>query len=181
MKRQCWSICVGITCLLAGTAWAQVASGPAAGDKVAALRVFAATGPNEGKELDYAAERALKPTVYILVREWDRPVARFMKTLDTEIRQDSAEAAVVAAWLTGQRDATKEYLPRAQQSLKFEHTTLAVFLGDKDAPEGWNVSPDARVTVVVAAGGKVVESFGYRSINETDVPKVRAALRKAAG
>ena len=175
------AVCVSVVCLLTMAALAQAPSGPPAGEKIAPMRVFAATGPNEGKELDYSAQRGAKPTVYILVREFDRPVARFMKVLDTEIRQDSAEAAVVAAWLTDQRDVTKEYLPRAQQSLQLQHTALTVFLGDKDAPEGWSVNPEVRVTVVVAGSGKVVESFGYRSINDMDVPRVRAAVKKAAG
>jgi hypothetical protein len=36
------------------------------------------------------------------------------------------------------------------------------------------------VTAIVAGKGKVAASFGYRSINDTDVPEVRAALKKAA-
>lgn len=158
---------------------ADLVSGPAPGAALAPLQVYAATGPREGKELDYVAERGAKPTVFVLVREFDRPVARFLKALDTAVHEESAEAVVVAAWLTDQKDETKTYLPRVQQSLKMEHTALTVFLGDKNGPNDWDVSPDARVTVVVARDRKSAARIGFRSINETDVARVRADLKKA--
>jgi hypothetical protein len=166
--------------LLALPAWA-LPSGPAAGEKIAPLKVYAATGPQKEKELDYAAERKEQPTVYVLIRDWDRPVARFLKTLDGAVKEDSARTEVVAVWLTDQQEQTKTYLPLAQQSLKMEVTSLSVFLGDKGGPDGWNVNPDARVTVVVADKGKAAASFGYNSINETDVREVRQAVKKVVG
>jgi hypothetical protein len=54
-----------------------------------------------------------------------------------------------------------------------------VFPGDKAGPKGWGVNPDSHLTVVLASGGKVVATFGYQSVNETDVPKVKEALAKA--
>lgn len=160
-------------------AWA-LPSGPPAGEKVPALRVFAATGPQKDKELDYAAERGDRVTVYVLISAWDRPVARFLKVLDGGIKGESATAEVVGTWLTDDKEPTKTYLPRAQQSLQMENTSLVVSLGDKTGPDGWNVNPNARVTVVVAAKGKVAQSFGYDSINETDVREVLQAVKKAA-
>ena len=44
---------------------------------------------------------------------------------------------------------------------------------------GWAVNADAHRTAVVANKGKVAATFGYRSINETDVRKVKEALAKA--
>ena len=39
------------------------------------LKVFDATGPLKDKEVDYAAERKGKPTVYVFIQadKWDRP------------------------------------------------------------------------------------------------------------
>ena len=164
--------------LLCVTAHAQVVSGPEPGKKLAPLKVFAATGPQEGKELDSVAERGDKPTIYVLIREFDRPVGRFLKFLDNAVREESAQSHVVAAWLTDEKEETKTYLPRVQQSIKLGATSFAVSLSDKSGPNDWDMSPDARVTVVVARGGTSRARFGFRSINETDVPPVREALKK---
>ena len=67
-----------------------------------------------------------------------------------------------------------------QQSVQYEATALTVS-GAKEGPKGWNVNGDAHVTAVVASKGKVAAAFGYRSVNETDVPALRAALKKAGG
>jgi hypothetical protein len=86
---------------------------------------------------------------------------------------------VVAVWLTEHVDKTKEYLPLAQQSLQLQTTALVCFTGEKTGPKEWNVNADAHLMAVVANRGKVVVSFAYRSLNETNVPEVREALQKA--
>jgi hypothetical protein len=152
---------------LAACVHADPPSGPAAGKKLAPLRVFAATGPQE------------RLTVFVFIREWDRPVARFLKTLDSAVREESAQGTVVATWLTDEVEKTKSYLPLAQQSLKLEATPLTVFPGDRNGPNDWDLNPGARVTVVVSRGATARASLGFGSINETDVPAVREAIRKA--
>jgi hypothetical protein len=181
--RRCSWLCVAIGFLVAAPAAADegVQSGPGVGKKVPALKVFAVTGEQENKELDYAAERKNRPTVYVFIQadKWSRPTARFLKTLEKQVKKDSEDVYVVAVWLTDKPDETKQYLPRAQQSLQFEATALTFFKGEKAGPKGWHVNGDAHVTTVVANQGKVVASFGYLSHNETDAAKVRAALKKA--
>jgi hypothetical protein len=178
--RRILTLAVLPTLLLAAAALAQVPSGPSTGEKIEPLRVFDATGPNKDKELDYAAERKDRPTVYVFIREWDRPVARFLKVLDGALNSEGGDAATVAVWLTDDKAGTKEYLPRAQQSLQMQKTAFTVFLGDRLGPDGWSINPNAFVTVVVAAKGKTAASFGYNSINDTDVRRVHQELKKAA-
>jgi hypothetical protein len=159
----------------------DVASGPEAGKKVPVLKVFDATGSHANQELDYAAERADRPTVYVFVRadQWDRPMARFLRELDKAVARESVQTYMVAVWLTDDADKTKQYLPVAQRSLTLEHTALTCFTGDKAGPEGWGLSTEARLTAVVARRGRVMKAFGYQSVNETDVPAVQEAVRKA--
>ena len=85
----------------------DVDSGPESGKKVPALKVFDATGPKQDKEVDYAAERKDKATVYVFVQadKWDRPMARFMRKLDETLLKESEEVYIVAVWRTD--DATK--------------------------------------------------------------------------
>jgi hypothetical protein len=168
--------------LAASTSWAQdVTSGPEKGAVVPALPVFDATGPQKGKDVDYATERTDKPTVYVFIQadKWDRPMARFLKGLDGAVQKDGDNASVVGVWLTDDPTKTKEYLPVAQQSLQFQATTLTCFTGEKAGPKAWTMNADAAATVVVANRRKVAATFGYRSINETDVPAVQDALKQA--
>src|SRR5262249_41280613 len=131
----------GVATLFLGFAAAaqDVVAGPEKGKAVPVLKVFDVTGPKKDKELDYAAERKARPTVYVFVRadKWDRPMARFLRELDKAVIKEGGDSAVVAVWLTDDADKTKEYLPRAQQSLQFEATALTCYTASKDGPAGW--------------------------------------------
>jgi hypothetical protein len=181
MSSVRWVVLAGAM-LWTGSAWGQdVVSGPEKDQKVPALKVFDATGPHQGKEVDYMTERKGKPTVYLFIQadKWDRPMAKFLRELENAIQKEAGDSFVVAVWLTDNVDKTKDYLPLAQQSLKFHLTALACFPGEKAGPKGWNVNADAHLTAVVANQGKVAATFGYQSINETNVPEVYKALQKA--
>jgi hypothetical protein len=160
---------------------ADITSGPEAGAKVPALPVAAVAGPVEGKEIDYTRERGGKPTVYLFVSaaNWDRPMARYLRKLDGELGSLGQDSAAVAVWLSEKPDEAKDYLPRAQQSLQFQHTALTVFTGEGMEPKDWGINSLAHLTAVVAKDGKVVARFAYQSVNDTDVPKVVEALKKA--
>jgi hypothetical protein len=159
----------------------DVESGPEKGAKVPALKVYDATGENREKSVDYAGLRKDKPTVYLFVAadKFDRPMNRFMKTLDGKVEKDFEDVYVVAVWLTDNEEKTKEFLPRVQTSVNYEKTALTAFKG-KDGPKGWNVNSDAHLTAVVAHKGKVTARFGYKSVNDTDVPAVLKELKKVA-
>src|SRR5262249_54790568 len=142
---------------------------------------FDATGSHKDKEVDYAAERKDRPTIYVFIQaeKWDRPMARFMRRLDDALQKKDEAWPVVAVWLTDNPDKTKEYLPVAQQSLRFQKTALTCFTGERIGPKDWNINGDAHVTVVVTTKEKVASTFGYRSINETDAPAVHNEYEKA--
>jgi hypothetical protein len=167
--------------LAASQARAQLNSGPKAGSQVSPLRVAVVTGDYAGDELDVTDRRGGMPTIYIFIQadKWARPVARFLRTLDDELRKDRTDVAVIATWLADDVEATKDYLPKAQQSLQLAQTSLAVFPGDKNGPPVWSIDPRAHLTAVVAGHSRVVASFGYRSLNETNVPEVLAKLPAA--
>ena len=82
---------------------------PRAGKRFPPSRFFDATGPKQDKEVDYAAERKDKATVYVFVQadKWDRPMARFMRKLDETLLKESEEVYIVAVWLTDDVDKTK--------------------------------------------------------------------------
>jgi len=169
--------------LFAVLAWeaaavAQTSSGPDAGAKLEPLKVKAITGSNAGEEIDFVKAREGKPTVYVFIQadKWDRPVARFLKVLDSDLGTDRQDVAIIATWLTDDVEKTSEYLPRAQQSINLSQTSLAVYPGDKSGPPGWSINDSAHLTAIIANDNRVVASFGYRSLNETNVLEVVAKL-----
>jgi hypothetical protein len=173
--------------VFAAPARAADESGPKAGANVPALKAFGVVGTVEGKEADFAKDRKDAPTIYVFVQAEEggipvggRPAARFMKTLDTQLGGASDKAEIVAVWL-GEKafDKHKEYLPKFQMALKLEKTALAAFDGEKSGPNNWAVNADAHLTVVVANRGKVVKSFAFTSVNETDAKAVVDELKKA--
>lgn len=165
----------------ASPARAELDSGPAVGAAVPPLKATMVTGEQAGQELDAAELRGEKPTIYLFVPadRFDRPTARFLKKLDEALGKAGKDAAGVAIWLSNTPDATKEYLPRAQMSVKFEHTSLGVYPSQATPPEGWVIHERAVVTAIVVRGKKVQARFGYGSVNETVVPEVVEALKKA--
>jgi len=162
--------------VMAAVARADVESGPKPGEKTEEFEVY---GIADEKEVSPVADRKDKPTVYAFVQHsrFDRPMARFLKTLDGDGKSANDAVQIQAIWLTDKADAAKENLPKVNMSLKFANTALSVFDGTA-GPNGWSLNSDAHLTVVVVEKGKVIASFAYQSVNETDVPKVIEAIKK---
>jgi hypothetical protein len=159
----------------------DVESGPAKGEKTPRFKSHALTGDHKGKDVDFVAERKDDPTVFVFVLgdKWDRPMFRYLKTLDEAVQKDFPKAVVVAVWLTDKQDATREYLPKIERY--FLGTVLTCYPGDKVGPKGWGLNADAHATTVVAAKGRVAGRFGYRSVNETDATAVLRDLKRVVG
>ena len=162
-------------------AFADVESGPKAGDKVAPLKVYAVAGTVEGKEVDFAKDRKDEPTVYMFVNaeKFSRPMNRFMKTLDGKLGDTSDKAMSVIVWVGGEFDKNKERIAAIQKGVMYEKAALAAFDGDANGPKDWGVNSAAHLTVVVVNAGKVVKSFAYESVNDTDAKEVLEVLKKA--
>src|SRR5947209_8202980 len=77
-------ILVTVLLLVSPARAGDVESGPAKGAKLPPLKVHALNGDHKDKDVDFAADRKDAPTVYVLVQadKWDRPMFRFLKTLD---------------------------------------------------------------------------------------------------
>ena len=166
---------------LAGFAAADVESGPKAGAAVAPLKVFAVTGAIEGKEVDYAKERKDEPTIYFFVNaeKFSRPMNKFMLAIDGKLADAGDKAMSVIVWTGGDFEKNKEYMPKLQKSVPYAKSALTVFDGDANGPKDWGLNSAAHLTVVVAKAGKVVKTFAYESVNDTDVKDVLEVLKKA--
>ncbi|MCA9054464.1 MAG: hypothetical protein KDA75_11545 [Planctomycetaceae bacterium] len=177
-NRAYISLAVAIVLSSAGTLFAAD-SGPLAGTDVVGFPVFAVAGEVENETIDFVARREGKPTLYCFVPQarFSRPTARLLRLLDESVTKISDDARVVAVWVTSDVAESKAYLPRAQQSLKFTRTTLAVYEGSDTGPGEWGINVDVDLTVVATRNGKVQESFVLESPNETDADEILAAFK----
>ena len=109
-------------------AFADVESGPKAGDKVAPLKVHAVSGPIEDKEVDFAKERKDEPTIYAFVNgeKFTRPVARYLKALDGKVGDGGEKAKVVIVWTGGEFDN------ELTTDLTAVHFGLGIFIANKE-------------------------------------------------
>jgi hypothetical protein len=142
------------------------------------LRVFAVTGDVQNAEVNYVEQRAGRPTLYCFVpaERWSRPTARLLKELDHRIGTLS-DAALVAVWVTDNPAASKDYLPRAQQSLQLGRTALVVSEEGPAGPAEWGINTEVDLTIVAAREGRVLKSFAFPSPNDTLAEEVLAALK----
>lgn len=184
MIARCLLIAVAAALLsLPAPLQAQVDSGPAAGGDAKPVKAIGLVKDEKEKEVDFVAQRAGKPTIFLFIQAdtFDRPVARFLRTIDQELAKDREDVRIVAVWLTDDVDKSKTYVPKARESLKLAQTSYAVFPGEKSGPDGWAINGDAHVTAVVVEKGKISASFGFRSVNETDAPAVIKKLEPKKG
>jgi len=158
--------------------YADVQSGPLVGPVPSAVKVFVTTGDAAGKELDLVADRAAKPTLvaFVPAEKWGRPTGRFFRELDAGLKE-IPQSQLVVVWLSADHTASREYLPKAQMSLKFESTVLTDFTGDAGGPPEWGINGQADLTVVALRDGKVLKSWGFVSVNETLAKDVLSTLK----
>ena len=175
------SIMTGIVAgLMTAVALAEIESGPKVGIAVSPLKVFVATGDSAGKELEIAADRGAKPTIYLFLQHdrFDRPLARLFRSLEKGAIDLGQETGLVTVFLTSDETKTKDHLPRIQMSLQFTRNPLVIFPSSTMGPDGWAVNTDAQLTAIVVNEGKVAATFAYRSANETVALEILSALKK---
>lgn len=176
-------LCLVVMSLLSlqSVALADKASGPAVNESVPALKVHFAVPDETGEVSDVVARRGTKPTIYVIVpaEHWSRPAARFLKTLDNKINAVHSDAKIVVVWLSDDIEAAREYLPRAQSSIKLQDTFWTVYNGAATGPKSWDVDLDTDATIVITNGGKVIATKRYDPENKMLADSVLAKLKQS--
>lgn len=147
---------------------------------VQALKSVVCVGDKQGETVELAQSRQNKPTIYVFIQNefWDRPIARLLRELDTQVRQNVTDGSIVAVWLSNnESDRLKEHLPRVQQSIKLSMTTYAAWPGDPFGPAEWAINRDDHITIITAKDGKILGRHAYKSTNEGDAPKILADFK----
>ncbi len=176
---------VAWTAFSASVCFADVESGPPAGQAVASLKVQPVENGQAGEAIDLAVQRGEQPTVYVFLSNtrFDRPAARFIKMLDAAIQKRQMLHPTLQVVIVFMSDDAVKGAVRAtavQGSLKLAASQWTVWKDGATSPDGWAVNDRASVTAVVVDKKIVSATFAYDSINDTVVPMVDAAVAKIA-
>lgn len=172
-------------CLSAPLAPAQqdekVFSGPQPGEKLTPFKALGVFGPQAGKEFEFAPPAKDGPAVLVFVHEVTRPAFQFLRPVDTYAAKLGGDGlATQIVWLSGDKTATEMFLNRAKQSLNLQ-SPVSIALDGAEGPGNYGLNRKVTLTVLVAKGNKVVANFAIVQPNETDAPKVLAAIAKVMG
>jgi hypothetical protein len=161
------------TLLLALAAQDAKLSGPQPGEKASGFKVFDVAGR---KEADYIAEGKGAPAVLVFIHELTRPAAALMRALD-EYGQVKELRGLRTRFisLSEDRDGAERHLPVVIKSLNLK-CPMGISLDGKEGPGAYGLNRDVMLTVLVVREDKVVANFALISPNETDAPRIKAAI-----
>ncbi|GIW81662.1 MAG: hypothetical protein KatS3mg105_3469 [Gemmatales bacterium] len=175
--------CVALLLLASGWGLADepVFSGPQPGEKMTPFKVVGAYGPMAGKEFTVLENASDSPVLLVFVHEMTRPLLQLLRPVDAfadKWSQAGLKAHIVM--LTADRTETDRFLARAKRSLNLK-TPTSISLDGLEGPGNYGLNRKVTVTILVGKGDKVVANFAIVQPNETDAPKVLAALAKVVG
>ena len=158
-----------------------VFSGPQPGEKLTAFKVLGFQGPNAGKEVELIGQSNGKPTLLLIVHEWTRPLFQLVRTVDAFADRWAADGLVTqVVMLSADRTKAEMFLQQARQSLNLK-SSLNISLDGLEGPGNYGLNRQVAITILVAKDSKVVANFAIVQPNETDAPKVLAAVAKLLG
>lgn len=148
-------------------------SGPQKGEKTPAFKVF---DVGSRQEADYIADGKGAPCVLIFIHELTRPGGALMRALDEygQIKQGRGLRTQFIS-LSEDRDGAERHLPVVIKSLNLK-CPLGISVDGKEGPGAYGLNREVMLTILVARDNKVAANFAIVSPNETDAPKIKAAI-----
>jgi len=148
-------------------------SGPQKGEKTAGFVVF---DVGVRKEVDFVGEGKGAPTLLVFIHELTRPAAGLMRALDdySQVKQARGLRSLFVS-LSEDRDGAERRLPQVVKSINLR-SPLGISVDGKEGPGSYGLNREISLTILVAKGDKVHANFAILSPNETDAPKIKAAI-----
>jgi hypothetical protein len=149
-------------------------SGPAVGSFVNAFDVKDCTGPAQGKTLCYRCRYGDRPVIGIFTRSVNDELVSLIKQVDeTVAKNDSQKLAAFVVLLTDDQAAGEKQLRVVAEKHGIANTPLTLFR-DTKGPNGYNISPNAEVTVSMWTEGEVKagRAFAKGQLNKQNVAEV---------
>ena len=148
-------------------------SGPQKGEKTPTFKVF---DVGTRQDMDYIADGKGAPVVLVFIHELTRPGAALMRALDDygQIKQGRGLRTQFIS-LSEDRDGAERHLPQVIKSINLK-CPLGISLDGKEGPGAYGLNREVMLTIVVARDNKVAANFAIVSPNETDAPRIKAAI-----
>ena len=148
-------------------------SGPQKGEKTPGFKVF---DVGSRQEVDYVSEAKGAPTLLVFIHELTRPGAALIRALD-EIGQIKQARGLRTHFvsLSEDRDGAERHLPLVVKSINLR-SPLGISLDGKEGPGAYGLNREVMLTILVARDQKVAANFAIVSPNETDAPRIKAAV-----
>src|SRR5688572_26634353 len=123
-------------------------SGLQPGDKITTIfEPVNVTGEHAGEPYCLICENGLAPVAMLFARELDEPLLKLISKLDAATEQNRKQQMGSFVVFLSDKQGLQEELAAAAKKARLKHTILSI---DKPAgPDGFNVSPDAALTVVL--------------------------------
>lgn len=156
-------------------------SGPKVGEKLSSFKVLALSGPQAGKDIELVEAGAKGPTLLIFVHYFDRPAFRCLKPVDIYAGQLAEHKLTThIIWLSDDLEKTRQFLERAKNSLNLR-SAVGISRDGPNGPKAYALSDRVTYSILLAQEGKVVANLALVGANDTDAPRVLAAIAKVMG
>jgi hypothetical protein len=154
-------------------------SGLQPGDKITTIfEPLNVTGEHAGEPYCLICENGLSPVAMLFARELNEPLLKLIGKLDAATEKNRKELMGSFVVFLSEKEGLQEELAAAAKKAKLKHTVLSI---DKPAgPDGFNVSPDAALTVVLYREHDVKANHAFRAgeLTEAAGEKVLGDLEK---
>lgn len=158
---------------------ADVQSGLPKGEFVPAFTVTDITGPSKGKDLCYRCQYGNRPVVSIFAREVTPEVAALAKAVDAKVTENKdARMAGFLVLLSDAPDKAATKLEETAAKEQIKNVPLTTFESAK-GPNGYKISGDAEVTVIMWVDSEVTVSKGFAKgqLNKESIDQLIASTK----
>ncbi|HEU4754436.1 MAG TPA: hypothetical protein VFU47_15110 [Armatimonadota bacterium] len=162
-----WLMAAGLAVAAGPVLGAVLKSGPQVGQRPLPFTSNFVTGQQRGKQYCYVCELKDEPAVLVFARKTDEPTARLLRGVRDAVRDNAGQKLFGWFVFLGQPGTANETaLERAAYQFARQNgaTSLPISaLGDPAGPPGYEIDPDAELTLVFFRSKKVLANRSYRA------------------
>jgi hypothetical protein len=175
---------LGFTALVAvalvpgGASAVDPKSGPQVGEKVVPFHPLNCTGDHAGEKYCLICKNGPNPVAVIFARQITPDLTRLIKRIDEATDKNQKRSMGSFAVLLNDSDNLERELRELAGKEKIQHCTLAI--DNPEGPEGYNIAPEAEVTVLLYAKQTVKANHAFEKgeLNDKGIEAIIADLRK---
>lgn len=158
---------------------ADVKSGPQVGEKAPGpLHPLNCTGDHEGEKYCLYCKYGDNPVAAIFARQVSPEVIRLIKKIDQATGKNNKRSIGSYAVFLSETETLAKALKEMAKKEGIQHCVLA--LDDPEGPRGYNIAPEAEVTVVLYAKSTIKANHAFKKgeLNDKGVEAIVADLTK---